>query len=83
MRAERAADGGHRGAWRARRWAEVFGAELAGMAVGLNDVTVTFTDVRDRRPGLVSVEMSVPPDGEPGDLAVAGVLFRRHLEGQK
>ena len=38
-------------------------------AVGLNDVTVTFTDVRDRRPGLVSVEMSVPPDGEPGDLA--------------
>jgi len=52
-------------------------------AVGLNDVTVTFTDVRDRRPGLVSVEMSVPPDGEPGDLAVAGVLFRRHLEGQK
>ncbi len=52
-------------------------------SVGLNDVTVTFTDVRDRRPGLVSVEMSVPPDGEPGDLAVAGVLFRRHLEGQK
>ena len=67
----------------ARRWAEVFGAELAGTAVGLNDVTVTFTDIRDRRPGLVSVEMSVPPDGEPGDLAVAGVLFRRHLEGQK
>ena len=67
----------------ARRWAEVFGGELAGMAVGLNDVTVTFADVGDRRPGLVSVEVTVPPDGQPGDLEVAGVLFRRHREGQK
>jgi hypothetical protein len=31
------------------------------------------------RPGLVSVDVAVPPDGESGDLEVAGVSFRRKV----
>jgi hypothetical protein len=61
----------------ARRWAEVFGGELAGTSVGLRGVTVSFADAGDKRPGLVSVDMTVPPDGEAGALEVAGVVFVR------
>lgn len=61
----------------ARRWAEVFGGELAGTSVGLRGITVSFADAGDKRPGLLSVDMTVPPDGEAGALEVAGVVFVR------
>jgi Glyoxalase-like domain len=77
----------------ARRWAEVFGAdlgsadlgsadlgsaELGGSSVMLSGVTVSFTKSGDKRGGLWSVDVAVPPDGQAGELEVAGVLFRRH-----
>ena len=63
----------------AERWAEVFGGDLTGTSVRLAGVTVSFATSGDKRPGLVSVDVAVPPDGEPGDLEVAGVSFRRRL----
>lgn len=62
----------------ARRWAEVFGGDLAGASVALSGVTVSFTSSGDKRAGLWTVNVAVPPDGEAGELEVAGVLFRRH-----
>ena len=61
----------------ARRWAEVFGGSLAGTAVGLDGVTVSFTALDEGRPGLRSVDVTVPPGGAAGPLEVAGVVFWR------
>ncbi len=62
----------------AARWAEVFGGELAVDRVELDGVAVSFVPVAGARPGLRSVDVAVPPDGEPGALEVAGVVFRRY-----
>jgi hypothetical protein len=58
----------------AARWASVFDGSLAGTSVGLSGVTVSFVAVSSR-PGLVSVDVTVP--GFFGDLVLAGVVFRR------
>jgi hypothetical protein len=63
----------------AARWAEVFGADLDGASVRLAGVTISFAPSGDKRPGLVSVDVAVPPDGESGELELAGVSFRRHV----
>ncbi len=55
-------------------------ADAAAMRefVELDGVAVSFVPVAGGRPGLRSVDVTVPPDGEPGALEVAGVVFRRY-----
>ncbi len=62
----------------ARRWAEVFGGELTAGRVELDGITVSFVDVAGARPGLRSVDVAVPADGQAGALEVAGVVFQRY-----
>jgi hypothetical protein len=65
----------------AGRWAAVFGAQQAtATSITLTGATVTFRQGTGR-PGLMSVDVLVPPDTTEGSLEIAGVLFRRQHAG--
>lgn len=63
----------------ARRWAHVFGGDLAAgtSSVRLNGVTISFVAAAGGPAGLTSVDVQVPADVKPGEQEIAGVIFRR------